>query len=524
MKKKLSILSFLVMGLLLTACGPTNGSDNSSVEDSSGFIAGGGNPNSFNGGTVTLYAINDFHGAVKKQGTNMGLLDIGTYFKQKGVEPNTLLVNSGDAFQGSIESNWNRGTFLTDAMDIIKFDAFTLGNHEFDWGLDNLHTLLNRKSFDYKTPWLSSNIYEWDHVRKAAGSKKITDLGSEYAVQTLENGLKVGFIGAIGSSQWTSITSNVVGDLTFVDPVPVVKNISDKLRTEEKCDLVFLTYHGTQEELLGQGLTSVSNVSNKKYVDSVFCAHSHAREDTTENGVIFTQNNAYGANASKVTLTISKNKTVSKATLDILEWSDIVDSINGNYDAELKSLYDKNTAITDPIGDEVLATTSGVLSNNIANVTADALLEEGIKQGHNPVLAMTNLRQSMKTTTITYSALLASLPFENVAVVMKATGQDIKNEASYSGQYIARNPAFTGSLNDSEMYEIICIDYLAYHMNTRHEYNYFPSIQVLGELTAEDGGYLGYRDITANYLKEKKTLNANDYNYRYNSKFSKSGL
>ena len=100
--------------------------------------------------TVDLYAINDFHGAVNN------ISSVGGYLKErKNSNANTVLINSGDMFQGSIESNSNRGKLLTDCMDVIGFDAFTYGNHEFDWGLNNLESLAQASS----TKFLGANIY-----------------------------------------------------------------------------------------------------------------------------------------------------------------------------------------------------------------------------------------------------------------------------------------------------------------------------------------------------------------------------
>ncbi len=541
MKKKLTILSMLAVSFLISSCeihffpessspSPDVPSSNSSdfvpdisVSDDESDTSSASVSPWAGTGTVTLYSINDFHGAViQNQDTNeIGLLNIGTYFKKKGEDGNTLLINSGDLFQGSIESNYNRGKFLTDAMDIIGFDVFTVGNHEFDWGQDVLRGLANRKTYDYKTTWISSNIYKWDDAAKAASNERVSDFGSLYKTQVLDNGLKVGFIGAIGSDQWTSITSGYVSDLTFVDPIPVIKAVSDVLKKDKGCDLVFLTYHGSQDELLNQGLTDVSSVSNKKYVDSVFCAHTHQQETATENGVIFTQNNSNGKNASKITLTIGADKTVAKANREVLYWSSIVNEVNGNYDSTLKACYDSYTAETSSIGSEVQATLSGEFNKTFANVAADAMLEEAISQGYSPVLAMTNkVRSYPEEGELTYAQLMKSIPFENAAVIMTATGSDIKKEASYN--FVAINPTFTGTLSSTKTYQIVCIDYLAYHMGTSHEYDYFPSFKYVNELKEGDHMY-GYRDITSAYLKKKKTISAADYASTLD-KFNKSKL
>lgn len=72
--------------------------------------------------SLDLYAINDFHGKVER------IAQFGMYFKQRKLDnANTLLINSGDMFQGSVASNSNYGKLLTDCMDNIGFDSFTYG-------------------------------------------------------------------------------------------------------------------------------------------------------------------------------------------------------------------------------------------------------------------------------------------------------------------------------------------------------------------------------------------------------------
>ena len=108
---------------------------------------------------VKLYALNDFHGSVIEQttdyGVEQGILKYGTYFKNKGAEENTLILSSGDMWQGSLESNYNYGTMLTEIMNEAEFDAFTIGNHEFDWGVEKIiaNRQLKDKDTNYQTPF-----------------------------------------------------------------------------------------------------------------------------------------------------------------------------------------------------------------------------------------------------------------------------------------------------------------------------------------------------------------------------------
>ena len=186
-------------------------------------------------GEINLFAMNDFHGSIIENDEELGFLKQGTFFKNKSEEDNTLILNSGDMWQGSIESNSNYGEFLTKAMNYIEFDSFTLGNHEFDCGKQ--YIINNRSLFDqttkYSTPFLGANIYNYDIESKTTLSHA-DDICEDYVIKDLENGLRVGIIGIIGENQITSISSQFADEFTFVDSLPIIKNLSDELRINKK--------------------------------------------------------------------------------------------------------------------------------------------------------------------------------------------------------------------------------------------------------------------------------------------------
>ena len=256
-------------------------------------------------GEINLFAMNDFHGSIIENDEELGFLKQGTFFKNKSEEDNTLILNSGDMWQGSIESNSNYGEFLTKAMNYIEFDSFTLGNHEFDWGKQ--YIINNRSLFDqttkYSTPFLGANIYNYDIESKTTLSHA-DDICEDYVIKDLENGLRVGIIGIIGENQITSISSQFADEFTFVDSLPIIKNLSDELRINKKCDVIILDGHASQEQISSE-VTSTSSLSNKKYVDAVFCAHSHQYENVVINGVPFVQGASNGKSYSEIHLRVS---------------------------------------------------------------------------------------------------------------------------------------------------------------------------------------------------------------------------
>src|SRR5690554_2041853 len=91
---------------------------------------------------INIYTLNDFHGAIfeNKSAGEIGLSKIGNFLKTvKEKQPNnTVILSAGDMFQGAAVSAMTRGKVVVDIMNYIGFDAMALGNHEFDWGINDI--------------------------------------------------------------------------------------------------------------------------------------------------------------------------------------------------------------------------------------------------------------------------------------------------------------------------------------------------------------------------------------------------
>jgi len=461
-------------------------------------------PQSANDRTVDFYAINDFHGATN----NMS--KIGGYLNDRRNEnPNTLFLNSGDMFQGSMESNSNYGKLLSDCMDVIGFDAFTFGNHEFDWGLDNLRKLANESA----TPFLGANIYNWNAQTKTWGTFA-DDLAKKYEIKTLDNGLKVGIIGVIGQDQITSISSNLVQTIGFKAPLPIIKELSLELRNEYDCDVVVVSAHVGPQGLVGesdnkQEPTTAAGLEN--YVDAVFCAHSHANQNYTVDGLPFIQGQAYGSLVSHVQLNVSPTGSVT-----CLEQNNIARNSSWSNHAAVDRLI---AEANDKIKDEAMENL-GYIDSNLSSSPAlprlvcRAMTEYAKNLGHGDiVLAMTNnARSPLNAGTITYTNLYQSLPFDNIIYIAEVRGRDILSRASFSSNSIWR---IDGRAIESDgLYKIAIIDYLLFHQDSQRDYNYFPSAFTEGRspiaLTPTDKPLYNYREITRDYLRGN-SVNVNDY-------------
>ena len=473
---------------------------------------------------VSLYAINDFHGAIEPNVSSYeeGILKVGSFLKAKGQEDNTLILNSGDMWQGSLQSNYNRGNLLTDVMNDIQFDAFTLGNHEFDWGQEYIQKNRNRKGpngdYGYQTPFLASNIYKYDINDHRVGD--YADLGEKYVVKTLENGLKVGIIGVIGTNQITSITSQYVDDLTFLNPTNIVKELSYELRNEHQVDVVILDAHTDVASITESnsdavsdyaGLTKSDSRTNKRYVDAVFCAHSHQNQNYILNGVPFIQASSNGKSYGNIELTVNENGDISCNSRGYIYTSKIPSYYNDESIDQIVTKYDKISSVA---GQEVLGNLNGSLESSgetnatIPNLVTTAIYEYALEMNIDIDYAITNnARATLNAGNLTYSDLFKAVPFDNVVYVIQTKGKYIRNRLNYF--YIYR--ADTEPLNDNKDYKVAVIDYLALHRGTNRTYNYFNEFTEICRLTKEGYDIYNYREITADYIRKHQQINVSDY-------------
>ena len=138
--------------------------------------------------------------------------------------PNTLLIDAGDVFQGTPYFNFYRGEVEYKAMSAIGYDAGTLGNHEFDNGVDALAAALKFADFDV----LSANY----DVRGTVLESKV----KRYVVRTV-GGVRVGLFG-LGISPVGLITPVNFKGVTYLDPVAAARDVVATLREKEQCALV----------------------------------------------------------------------------------------------------------------------------------------------------------------------------------------------------------------------------------------------------------------------------------------------
>ena len=198
----------------------------------------------------------------------MKTADMGGYARRMGVinqirqeEKNVLLVDAGDFSQGTPYFNFFNGRVEIDAMNRMKYDAGTLGNHEFDNGIDTLAVVLKNLQF----PEISSN-YKLEN-------SALKGMIKPYIVLT-KNGLLIGIMALNVNPKSLIFEKNYKG-LEYLNPVDKANEISSFLKKKERCDVIICLSH------LGADTTKMEvndfEIAHKtRYIDVIIGGHSHS--------------------------------------------------------------------------------------------------------------------------------------------------------------------------------------------------------------------------------------------------------
>lgn len=218
---------------------------------------------------ITILHTNDTHSQIDPLPANDrnagkgGVARRATLVKRVRKEnPNTLLVDAGDVLQGTPYFNFYKGEVEYKAMSAIGYDAGTLGNHEFDNGVEALAAALKFANFDI----LSANY----DVKGTALEGRV----KRYVVKTL-SGIRVGLFG-MGISPVALITPENFKGITYIDPVIAARDVVKTLREKERCSLVVgMSHLGYSDNSSRNSITDAKVAAQVDGIDFIASGHNH---------------------------------------------------------------------------------------------------------------------------------------------------------------------------------------------------------------------------------------------------------
>ena len=219
---------------------------------------------------ITILHTNDTHSQIDPVADNDrqyagkgGVARRATLVKQVRKEnPNTLMIDAGDVFQGTPYFNFYKGEVEYKSMSLIGYDVGTLGNHDFDNGVDALAAAMKFATFDF----VSTNY----DVRGTLLEKRV----KPYVVKVL-GGVRVGLFG-MGISPANLITPENFKGVKYLDPVRMARGVVKLLRSQERCALVVgMSHLGYYPQAQGEQVGDTQVASQVDGIDFIASGHTH---------------------------------------------------------------------------------------------------------------------------------------------------------------------------------------------------------------------------------------------------------
>lgn len=212
--------------------------------------------------------------------------------KMRNENENVLLFDAGDFLQGTPYFNMFKGEVEVEAMNMLKYDAVTLGNHEFDYGMDVLVNLVKKAEF----PIVCTN-YDFSDT-------EIADIIKPYHI-IYKDGVKIGIVGANIDPKGLVASTHYEG-VKFLSPIETLNKTAEMLRNDLKCDMVVaLSHTGIRNEL--------ELAEKSRNIDIIIGGHSHTfmQEPSIRNNldgkeVLVFQTNGRGVYVGRIDVELSK--------------------------------------------------------------------------------------------------------------------------------------------------------------------------------------------------------------------------
>lgn len=386
--------------------------------------------------TVILHT-NDVHGRIVEEKGVIGDAKLATVIEQERAKTNqtTLVVDAGDAFQGLPISNSSKGEARAKILNEMQYDAMAVGNHEFDFGLDEAKKYKEILNF----PLLSSNTY----VNGARLFEAATIVDKNKDVE----GDEFVVIGVTTPETATKTHPKNVKGVTFTEPIAEVNKVIEEIQAKALAEgkdykhYVVLAHLGvdTTTPVEWRGSTLAEALSKNPLLKgkrvTVIDGHSHTVESTTYgDNVTYNQTGSYLHNVGKITYKsrqlLGNPTQIPAADAKKLEANPKIEKLV----KDIKQKYDAENAVevvsNSPVELNGDRENVRVRETNLGNVVADSLYQYGQTGFSHPTdIAVTNgggLRETIaKGKPITKGNVIAVLPFGNTITQIQVTGQQV---------------------------------------------------------------------------------------------------
>ncbi|CAM3644752.1 bifunctional UDP-sugar hydrolase/5'-nucleotidase [Phaeobacter inhibens] len=333
---------------------------------------------------------------------------------------NSILVDGGDQFQGSLYYTYYKGKVAAEMMNKLGYDGMTVGNHEFDDGPEVLRGFMDSVQF----PVLMSNA-------DVSGEPTLADVLKKSTVIE-RGGEKIGLIGL--TPEDTPDLASPGKNITFTNPVDAVQGEVDRLTAEGVNKIIVLSHSGyAVDQRVAAGTTGV---------DVIVGGHSNTYLSNTSdkaagpyptmvNDVAIVQAYAYGKFLGELSVTFDDAGNVVEAVGEPLIMDGTVTEDEGTV-ARIAELAKPLDEIRNKVVAESAEAVDGDRNNcrvqecQMGNLVADAMLDRVKDQGVSIAIANSGgIRASLEPGEVTMGEVLTVLPFQNTLSTFEITGEQV---------------------------------------------------------------------------------------------------
>lgn len=385
--------------------------------------------------SITILHTCDLHGNVLPTESYEGKTNLGgiarcaTAIRRiREHEKNVLLVDAGDTLQGTPLSFLSDGQVMVKCLNQLRYDAWTWGNHEFDWGLTKLAACAEHAEM----PIVVANI----RAAKDGGnptSQQIVSRLKPYVVREID-GVKVGVIGldTPGVPHWSR--PRLIPGLEFVDSVATLRKIIPEIRAAGAQALVLVCHQGYREA--GDDHANQINAIARNFpeLDAIIGAHTHRNfPEFKVSNVLYCQADYYGIHLGRVDLIFDtdKGRVIKRQSNTLLmdERIPLDDGVLKLASAEIDRAQKVSSTNIGEATDDFWVRTASKKETPIHELVfaaiADALHEHGAKVDA-IIHGIIENRYGLRKGAITVGDVWKVVPYENTVGVVQLTPGELR--------------------------------------------------------------------------------------------------
>ena len=373
---------------------------------------------------LTIICTTDLHGHVLPCADYEGNRDVGGLLRCASAirdarerYPNVLYVDCGDLIQGSAESYLSRGRVMLKALEWLECDAWVVGNHDFDWGVDALGKLHD----EAKTPLLGANVRN-----KPGTAPRLPKLRSHVIREV--DGLRVALVGLTTPAISSWLTPDFLGDVLFEGSVESLRRVMPSVKADHP-DIIVLLVHQGLGEFRDDHANEIEAIASRfPEIDLIIGGHTHkVRQGDRVNGIPFVQPGYYGNWLGRIAMVYDTvRRTLVKCDTEVIqigkEWGEC-EELRRLLGDELRKAERYLSKVLSRCEEPLTASHKPPCHCPVQFLLASAMAE---KSGAEVVLQGVFCEESLEAGPVTVADIWRLIPYENRVGLLSLTAAELR--------------------------------------------------------------------------------------------------